>query len=199
MTPRRLLLGAAIVAGAALLGFLALSRGLEQLAAPPPEALEAGAPEETLSGDVPHIQVTVYLGDPDGEFLVPVRREGPLADDLSEQCRQIVLAQLAAAQPPLVPVIPIGTALRGFFVTDRGDAFIDLSVQVSTAHPGGATTELLTVYALVNAVTTNLATIQRVQLLVDGREVDTLAGHVDLRRPLERNVSLVRRATAVEQ
>jgi hypothetical protein len=31
-----------------------------------------------------------------------------------------------------------------------------------------------------------------VQILVDGREVDTLAGHIDLRRPLQRNDTLVR-------
>jgi hypothetical protein len=52
--------------------------------------------------------------------------------------------------------------------------------------------ELLTVYALVNAVVANLPTVQRVQLLVNGQEVDTLAGHVDLRRPLAGNQSLVR-------
>jgi hypothetical protein len=44
----------------------------------------------------------------------------------------------------------------------------------------------------VNAVTANLPAIQRVQILIEGREVDTLAGHVDLRRPLERDASLVR-------
>jgi hypothetical protein len=31
----------------------------------------------------------------------------------------------------------------------------------------------------------------RVQILLDGKEVDTLAGHMDLRRPLQRNESLV--------
>ena len=64
--------------------------------------------------------------------------------------------------------------------------------RVSTAHPGGSLTELLTVYAIVNAVTANLPAIQRVQLLVDGQEVDTIAGHVDVRRPLTRDTSLVR-------
>ena len=39
-------------------------------------------------------------------------------------------------------------------------------------------------YAIVNAVTANLPAVQRVQILIDGKEVDTLAGHVDLRRPL---------------
>ena len=56
----------------------------------------------------------------------------------------------------------------------------------------GSLQELLTVYALVNAVTANLPVASRVQILVDGREVDTIAGHVDLRRPLAEDPSLVR-------
>jgi hypothetical protein len=49
----------------------------------------------------------------------------------------------------------------------------------------------LTVYAIVNVVTANLPTVRRVQILIDGQEADTLAGHIDLRRPLERDVSLI--------
>ena len=37
--------------------------------------------------------------------------------------------------------------------------------------------------------------IQRVQLLLEGKEVDTIAGHVDVRRPLAKDTSLVREAT----
>ena len=69
---------------------------------------------------------------------------------------------------------------------------------MSTAHPGGSLTELLTVYAIVNAVTANLPAIQRVQLLVDGKEVDTIAGHVDVRRPLTRDTTLVRDAAPLK-
>jgi len=43
---------------------------------------------------------------------------------------------------------------------------------------------LLTIYTIVNALTVNVPTIRAVQILIEGREVDTLAGHVDLRRPL---------------
>ena len=32
------------------------------------------------------------------------------------------------------------------------------------------------------------------QILIDGHEVDTLAGHIDLRRPLERNMKWVDQA-----
>ena len=51
---------------------------------------------------------------------------------------------------------------------------------------------VLTVYAIVNAVTANLPSVQRVQILVDGKEVDTIAGHIDVRRPLARDGSLVK-------
>ena len=62
---------------------------------------------------------------------------------------------------------------------------------MTTEHSGGSLDELLTVYALVNALTTNIAEISGVQILVDGREVDTLAGHIDLRQPLTPNLTWV--------
>jgi len=60
-----------------------------------------------------------------------------------------------------------------------------------SAHPGGTQNELLTVYTIVNALTINLPAVTTVQLLVDGKEVDTLSGHVDLRQPLARNLNWV--------
>ena len=87
--------------------------------------------------------------------------------------------------------VPPGTALRALYLTSGGEAFVDLSREIVTAHPGGSLDELLTVYAIVNALTMNLPAVTSVQVLVDGKEVDTLAGHVDLRRPLAKNVSWV--------
>ena len=58
-------------------------------------------------------------------------------------------------------------------------------------HPGGSLDEIFTVYTLVNALTVNLPAVTRVQILVDGKEVDTLAGHVDLRHPLSKSMEWV--------
>jgi hypothetical protein len=44
----------------------------------------------------------------------------------------------------------------------------------------------------VSVLTTNLSPVARVQILIDGREVETLAGHVDLREPLRKNEGLIR-------
>jgi spore germination protein GerM len=185
-----------IAIGVALLAVLAwgvteiLERLVQQDA--PPSAAEPAAP----ATQTPHIAATLFYGGPQGDSLIAVRREVPLAEGIVAQGRQIMIAQLQPASAPHVSVIPQGTTLRAFYVTERGDAFVDLSGEISSAHPGGSMTELLTVHAIVNAVTANLPAVQRVQILVDGREVDTLAGHVDVRRPLGRDTSLVRDAEA---
>ena len=134
------------------------------------------------------ITATLYYIAEDGMALVGAKREVPFAEPVSEQARHIVEAQLGAAEPPLAAAVPAGTTLRGLFISERGDAFVDLSPEVSTRHTGGALDELFTVYAIVNALTVNLPAIARVQIMVNGQEVDTLAGHVDLRHPLQKSL-----------
>ena len=80
-------------------------------------------------------------------------------------------------------MIPPGTTLKGVLSEPRGVAFVDLSAEAHREHPGGSLDEIFTVYSIVNTLTDNLPAITAVQLLVDGRQVDTLAGHVDVRRP----------------
>jgi spore germination protein GerM len=181
-----------IAAGVALLALLAwgVTALLDRLTRPaaPPAAVATARP----AAETPHIAATLFYAAPDGDALVPVRRDVPLAQGIEAQGREILISQLAAPPQPHVSPIPAGTMLRAFYVTDRGDAFVDLSPEVSTAHPGGSLTELLTVQAIVNAVIANLPAVQRVQIMVNGKEVDTIAGHVDIRRPLTRDTSLVR-------
>lgn len=178
---------------AVLIAFVGVGWALVRLLSPPPAA-PAAEITPTAPAETAHITATLYYGSSDGRALVPVRRDVPAATGVVDQGRQILAVQFQDAPQPYVQVVPKGTKLRAFYVTDRGDAFVDLSGDVASAHPGGSLTELLTVYAIVNAITTNLPAIQRVQLLVEGKEVDTIAGHVDIRRPLERDSTLVRDA-----
>ena len=189
MTRRRRL---QIAGGVVLLGLLiwGVNRGLERLV-----GLRTSPPETASTGPapgVPRITATLFYASADGQMLVPARRGVVLAEGVIPQGREILRAQLEGAASPYLSVIPDGTVLRAFYVTERGDAFVDLSTEVSSGHTGGTMTELLTVYAIVNAVTSNLPSIERVQILINGREADTLAGHVDLRRPLRADPSLVR-------
>ncbi len=152
-------------------------------------ATTAAAPEPVAQKK---IKAVLYYVSEDGTSLVATEREVPLGEPVVEQARRLVEAQLGEAPPPLASAIPLGTTLRSLYVSERGDAFVDLSADVSTKHTGGALDELFTVYAIVNAITVNLPAITRVQILVEGKEVDTLAGHVDLRHPFLKSLKWVK-------
>jgi spore germination protein GerM len=129
-----------------------------------------------------------YVSD-DGLRLTSVERDVVYGDNAVEQAREILAAQIAPVAEPLVSAIPAGTKLRAVFIGEDGSAYVDLSKEVSTAHSGGTLDELLTVYTIVHALTENLPAVTAVQVIVDGKEVETLSGHVDLRRPLAKNLS----------
>ena len=191
MMPRRnLAIGALVVfAGvAAWVLFIGLPRWYAARNAPATTA--AGTTRTGAPAAVRKITATLYFVGEDGMALAPVQREVPFGATVAEQARAIIEAQLAAA-PPLVSAIPADTKLRDVYVTERGDAFIDLSGELVAKHPGGSLHEIFTVYTLVNALTVNLPAVTRVQILVDGKEVDTLAGHVDLRHPLAKSLEWV--------
>ena len=142
------------------------------------------------------ITARLFYVTEDGLHLAAVEREVVYGEGTVEQARRIIEAQLDPAPSPYVSTIPSGTTLRTVFVSGQGEAYVDLSPEVSSAHPGGSLNELLTVYTIVDALTTNLPAITAVQMLIDGREVDTLAGHVDLRRPLQENTRWVTDTTS---
>jgi len=155
-------------------------------AEPPPPAI-VFAPATATS----HITATLFFGARSGAGLVPARVEVPLASTIAEQAEAILRAALADPPAGMVRVVPRGTRLRAFYMDGRGGAFVDVTSDVVRLHAGGSFGEALTVAALVNAVTANLVAIRSVRLLVEGREVDTLAGHIDVSGLLSQDMSLV--------
>jgi germination protein M len=194
MNRKRAIMAAAIGVAAVALGWalmMGLSRMLQSSA--PPEPIDAPAQQTAPAGAaaVPRINATLFFASADGLWLVPVEQEIPLAQGTVAQARALVEAQLTATPPEsLAATIPQGTKLLGVYVSEQNEAFVDLDSTVRTKHPGGSMNELFTVYTIVNVITTNFQDVQNVQLLIDGREVDTLAGHVDLRKPLRKNENL---------
>ena len=196
-TPQQWLTAALIAVGFvafAVVLMTALNR-LLSTPAPDPTAAEPAAvvaPAAANAPAVPRIKATLFFASSDGLRLVATEAEVPLAEGVVAQARSIIEAQLAAQAPAqLAATIPTGAKLRGIFVSQRHEAFVDLDPSIRTAHPGGSLQELMTVYTIVNALTTNLPDLQEVQILIGGQEVDTLAGHVDLRRPLRKNEGLI--------
>jgi spore germination protein GerM len=150
-------------------------------------------PAAATPAEARKIRARLFYVDDDGEHLTAVEREVPYGEGTTEQAKRIVEATLAPPPTGYLSAIPAGTTLKALYLTSKGEAYVDLSPEVQKNHPGGTTEETLTVYALVNTLTSNLPAITGVQLLIDGKEIDTLAGHLDLRRPLEQNLTYANR------
>jgi Sporulation and spore germination len=186
----RRFLSYAALAAAAILGiwllFVLLPRRFDPR--PDPASTPPTASTPASSEPIRKIKARLFYVSPDGLGLVAAEQDVAFGEGTLEQGRRLIEAQLAPAAEPLISAVPAGTKLRDLYVAANGEAFVDLSAEVSRAHPGGSLTELLTIYTIVDVLTENLPAVTSVQILIEGKESDTLAGHVDLRRPLTRSL-----------
>ena len=137
------------------------------------------------------LEITLFYVAENGLGLVEHSRDIAYGNEPLVRARTIIEYQLGNAPEPLVSPFPEGTTLRSLYLTGNGNAFVDLSPEVTNEHSGGSLDELFTVYSLVNALAINVPEINAVQIMINGSEVDTLAGHIDLRQPLEPNMQWV--------
>lgn len=176
--------GALVVATLVGVGAWALVTYVRQTSVPAGTAAADGSDVQPDAQPGRRITATLHYVSEDGLRLVPVTREVPFGDSTAQQARYIIDAQLEPPPDRMLAAIPPGTTVRSVFVSADGQAFVDFSPELRSDHPGGSLNELFTVYTVVSTLTTNLPALRSVQILIDGREIDALAGHVDLRRPL---------------
>jgi hypothetical protein len=186
---RVLLIAGIVVVGVAVAWVLFVS--LPRRYGPKPVGPVTAAAPAAPAGDGRKIKAQLFYVAEDGVHLTRVERDVAYGEGALQQAREIIAAQVAPAAGPLVSAIPASTTVRALFITEGGDAYVDFSPELVTGHSGGTVDEVLTIYTIVNALTENLPAITAVQLLVDGKELDTLAGHVDLRSPLAKNLTWV--------
>ena len=135
--------------------------------------------------------VTLYFASSDATQLMSVTGRIGCSDE--QGClREIVAALISGPTTEGQPVIPARTSLNSVRI-EEDMAILDFDTQLVDGHPGGSQSELLTVYALANSIAVNFPHLRRVQITIDGAAVDTLKGHVDLRRPLLADFSYSRR------
>ncbi len=121
-----------------------------------------------------------------GNMLHTETRELDEASDEEERLRRLVEALLEGPQTEgLFRPFPEGIELASILIATDGTAIVDLASSEGGPPPSsGSTEELLAVYSLVNTVLLDAPDLRRVALLWNGQHRPTLAGHVDLTRPL---------------
>ncbi|NIQ97477.1 MAG: GerMN domain-containing protein [Desulfuromonadales bacterium] len=153
---------------------------------------EANLPvEEDVNGKPQTRELSLYFAAEGESVLMPEQRDIPQCEDDVDCLRSTVEALIAGPQTALMPVLPARTSLLsvseedGLAVLDFDRSFVDL-------HPGGSTSELLTVYALIDTLAVNFPHVRKLSILVGGEPVETIKGHVDLRQPLTADFSYTR-------
>jgi spore germination protein GerM len=195
VTPSRVF--AALSLAVALLSAPACRRGDDgRKTEATPEAPTAPAEGKTAREAEPpaldRTEVTVYFPSASGDGLAGEPREiftTPLPGDRAKQ----ILSDLISgpATDATLPAVPAGTRLRQVYVLADGTAYADFSAELTSGSGGGSAAEVQSVYAIVNSVTLNVPEIVRLGILVEGRTCETLAGHLDLTRPLRPDRTLI--------
>jgi hypothetical protein len=132
-------------------------------------------------------EVSVFFADPDGETLKSLKlrvRRSTIENEIKEAL------DLLATGPPandLSPTIPDGARVKSVSIKDSV-AYVDFTSRLTEGHGGGSAGELITVYSIVDTATFSFPEINAVQILVEGKTVETIAGHIDVSSPLESDI-----------
>ncbi len=120
------------------------------------------------------------------ERLVAVTRELP-----GEAPARAALEALLSGEVPegCERPLPEGTKLRGVTIK-QGTATADFSEELASHFQGGSDNEGVVVYAIVNTLN-SLPTVEKTQITVGGRKLDTLGGHLDIGEPLAADEELM--------
>jgi Sporulation and spore germination len=178
MIPRHLLIAVAVMAAVTLgMSFYAWQmRGRVNRAEVPANTQPVAPP---ASG--PTEQVSLYVADDDAGMLRPRSVNIPLPTGRQERAEELLQALVDLYLDKSSPhVLGAGSEIRGVYLVDPGLAVIDLNAAFANGHRSGVLVEELTLASLAGSLSANIPGISRIKILVDGKERDTLAGHVDL-------------------
>ena len=178
-----------------IIDYLVDAAGRSQLKPADSADSDWGAVRKVATAQLTPDSAVLYFGGPTNfdDSLMPEVRETPglAAMDATDALTAVMHSLIAGPGKDsiLQPTIPRGTVLR--WVRLAGDvASVNLSAEFVSNHWGGSRAEEMTVYSIVNTLT-EFAYVKRVRLLVEGKPIQSIAGHIDIEEPLVRNLSIV--------
>jgi len=136
-------------------------------------------------------EVVLYFSDANERFLVAEKRYVPKEESMEGQAREIVKALLDGSKTKLVNTFPEKVSLGSIKIDDKKTAHVSFDNNLIQLHPGSSASEMITIYSLTNTLIRNVNGIKRVKLLVDGKDVESLKGHIDTRQPFIMNKDML--------
>jgi spore germination protein GerM len=133
----------------------------------------------------------IYFSDPQERFLMPEKRYVFKENDAAAQAKEIVKALLEGSKAGLVNTFPTGVSIRDVKVVDAEIALVNFSRNLTKLHQGGSTAEMATIYSLTNSLTQNVSSIKKVKILVEGKELSSIKGHISTQKAFTSDLELL--------
>lgn len=152
-----------------------LKRRAESMSAPPvSQSLTA-----PVSG--PAEQMVLFIATDEDNSLRATAISSALPTDPGERGR-LALHTLIARYLQKDSPHPLGAGadVHDVYLLDTASAVVNLNAAFADSHRSGIEVEQLSVFSLVLTLKAQLPGLTRVRFLVDGKQRDTLAGHIDL-------------------
>lgn len=140
------------------------------------------------------VEVVLYFSDDQAMYLVPEKRNISIGEGASDEVLAASIIKELIAGPKnkeLYATIPAEAKILSVKIKD-GVASADFSEELQSKHWGGSSGEGMTLNSIANTLT-ELDSIDKVQLLIEGKKVESLAGHADTTVPLERNETIIKK------
>ncbi len=121
--------------------------------------------------------ITLFLPGPDGRLTTQtagVRREAVLEKEIKSALDILSAEWEKAAGAP-----PKSAKVQTVFIDAQKTVFLAYNEEISARHPGGITMELASAASICKTVLDNYD-VDGVRFLQKGKELKTLAGHVDV-------------------
>lgn len=157
----------------------------QKTAEKPIEKAPVDKPTPPAESKVKTMKITVYYPDEAGMNLVPVKREIQITDDKEKYLAAVNCLLEEPAEKDLTKIFPKGAKFLSVDV-DKNTAVVNIDSGITKNFVGGSTGEEFLVQSVVDTLT-EFNEVKEVYFLLDGHEIESLAGHVDLSTPIKRD------------
>lgn len=128
-------------------------------------------------------EVTVFF-DSNGALKPEIRRI--LQEKYMEFEIRYVVEEIIKGTQTYTRTVPKSARLKRVFIDKLKTVYLDFNEAFAKDHPSGTEAEIITLASICRSIFANFD-INAVQILAEGKKLETLAGHVDIESPLTRS------------
>ena len=133
----------------------------------------------------------IWFSDQQELLLVGEKRSIVKEDAAAAQAKEIIKALLDGSKEKHVNTFPVGVVLIDVKIDEDGIAYVNFSKSLTKLHPGGSSAEMASINSLTNSLTQNVPEIKKVKILVEGKELTSIKGHISTSKAFLPNPDLL--------